>query len=230
MEMENVANLNRLPFELAYLALLTRYNLKPLSRWEAALEPWEVHILDDLGLEIAHLNRRTVLGRRLPRVVFSTSTNYIDAYVKRFDGKRLAHSPEVTRLEGFLFGYPSCCVEQFIHAPYVSNGLAPEDQRILFHWACPNCHSTRSLLRDYRSLYHDCAALFGGTVPENLLLHNFPGSGNGRAGTKRRRVYPWAASVAAVTLLPVIISAFSPDPHSPPLMIPMETESRTSKR
>lgn len=211
--MKNVANINRLPFELAYLALLTRYNLKPLSRWEAALEPWEVKILDDLGLEIARLNRRTVFGRKLPRVVFSTHTHYIDAYIKRFDGRRLTHSPGVTRLEGFFLGYPSCCVEQFIHAPYISNGLAAEDQRILFHWACPDCHSTRSLLRDYRSLYRDCAVLFGGNVPENLLARTFPGSGDGKAELKLRRVYPWAASVAAVALLPVIIGAFSPDPH-----------------
>ncbi len=211
--MKNAADLNRLPFELAYLALLTRYNLKPLSRWEATLEPREMGILGDLGLEIAHLNRRTLFGRKLPRIVFSTSTRYIDAYVKRFDGKRLTHSPGATRLEGFFFGYPSCCVEQFISAPYISNGLAAEDQRILFHWACPDCHSTRSLLRDYRSLYRDCADLFGGNVPENFLVRSPSGPGDGRTGAKHHRVYPWAASVAAAVLFPVIVGAFNPDPH-----------------
>jgi hypothetical protein len=49
--------LDRLPFELAYLALLTSYRIKPLSRWESPLGPREIEILSGLGLDVAEIDR-----------------------------------------------------------------------------------------------------------------------------------------------------------------------------
>jgi hypothetical protein len=91
----------------------------------------------------------------------------VDFYCKRFEGTPLTQSPEVIALEGRLFGYPSCCVDTFIHHPYAANGFDARDQEILFHWACPRCTPTAILLREYRRAHADCLRLFpiGKAVP-----------------------------------------------------------------
>jgi len=208
--MDRFKELGQLPFELAYLALLTRSQLKPLSRWEASLSPRQIDVLGGLGLDVAPINRHTLLGRPAPRVVFSTRPFYTGAYRRRFDGKRLKSSPEVTRMEGWFFGYPSCCVDQYIRKPYVPNGFRRDDQRILFHWACPGCESTESLLREYRLVFRDCVRIFGGATGEEAVAQRFPGL---RSGGKRSGVLPWAASLTALALIPGLSGALDVDPH-----------------
>jgi hypothetical protein len=191
-------SLGRLPFELAYLALLTSYRIKPLSRWEKPLSPETIEILDSLGLEVAGIDRHALFGRRLPRTVFSAHPRYVGAYRKRFAGKRLRPSPRVTKLEGWFFGYPSCCVRQFIEKPYSPNGLRREDQSILFHWACPDCASTASLLGEYRRVYAECVRIVGEEPAGTLLPRRSPLPANRSAF---RRTLPWAASIATLSLL-----------------------------
>ena len=82
--------------------------------------------------------------------------------MQRYDGTLIDKSTETKRLEGFLFGFPPCCVESFTHFGYRPNGLAPEDQELLFHWACPHCRVTPLLLPSYRRVHQDCADIFGG--------------------------------------------------------------------
>jgi hypothetical protein len=190
--------LSRLPFELAYLALLTSYRIKPLSRWEMPLSPESIETLDSLGLEVAGIERYTVFGRRLRRAVLSTRPRYIAAYRKRFAGKRLRSSPRVIRLEGWFFGYPSCCVRHFIEKPYESNGLRSEDQSILFHWACPDCASTTSLLGEYRRIYEECVRIVGQGPSVSLLPGRSPLS---PSHSVFQKAIPWAASIAALSLL-----------------------------
>ena len=209
--------LGTLPFELVYLALLTRSRVKPLSRWEVGLTSAQIDALEAYGLEVLPIERSTLLGKRLPRVVFSTSRRRLDVYKKRFDGTRLAHSPEITRIEGRFFGYPSCCIEQFIEKPYVPNGLSHEDQRILFHWACPGCGATGDLLPDYRSIFRECIETFGLSAGDDPFGKRFPVSGPHGRTRLVRRVMPWAASIAAVTLLPGLSGALQGDPHRLPV-------------
>ena len=61
----------------------------------------------------------------------------LDLYVSRFNRKRLSSSPGETRFKGFMFGYPSCCVEEFVRRPYSTNDIAAADQRILFTGPVP---------------------------------------------------------------------------------------------
>ncbi len=157
----SVPRLTRLDFQLAYLVLLTRHGLKPLSRWEGRLSQEQHDIIRSGGLALDTASRRSRIGRKVVETVFARISGYTDLYRKRFDGTRLKETPDMVRLEGRLFGYPSCCVETFIRHPYAPNGLDPSDQEILFHWACPGCQTTPRLMREYRRVYTECRQLFG---------------------------------------------------------------------
>jgi hypothetical protein len=209
-------SVRNLPFELGFLALLTARGVKPLSRWEDSLSSPEIDALSALGLEIAAVNRYTVFGRRVGAVVFSKYGRYVEAFRDRFDGRWLSHSGRAKRLEGWFFGYPSCCVEAFIAKPYAANGLPPDDQRILFHWACPDCSSTQSLLREYRRIYRECVSVHGYSV---AVAHETGGRRSGKRCVARwltRRALPWAASIAALMFVPGIPGASDSDPHRLP--------------
>jgi hypothetical protein len=204
--MDRIDSLRRLPFELAYLALLTAYRIKPLSRWESALDPRGIDVLAGLGLEIAEIDRRTLFGRRLRNVVFSMSPPRVREYRRRFDGLRLRGSGVETRLEGWFFGYPSCCVDRFVRTPYAENGLLEKDRRILFHWACPDCAGTESLLRECRRVHAECVRIMGGEPGRAAPACVREARSSGAA-------MPWAASIAALALLCSLQGAAANDPH-----------------
>ncbi len=155
------SSLTRLDFELAYLVLLTRYGLKPLSRWEGALDRRQQRIIRHCGLTLSEVERRTRLGSKRMEIVFAASPRHVAFYRDRFGGTRLRLTPDVIRTEGHLFGYPSCCVEAFTRAPYTANHLSRADQGLLFHWACRDCRTTPGLLREYRWVHAECRRLFG---------------------------------------------------------------------
>ena len=153
-------HLKKLDFELAYLALLTQAEVKPLSRWEKSLIRRETKILKRLGLKTAVVQRTVRSGKSIEEIVFSTSEDNIDEYLTHFDQTPINRSPQTRRIEGALFGYPSCCVEHFIEKGYAPNDLLPEAQRILFHWACTGCSVTPLLLPRYWEVYQHCRELF----------------------------------------------------------------------
>jgi len=142
-----------IPFELAYLALLTRSGLKPLSRWEASFSPQIIRTLEKLGLFTRTVPRRLQNGQILYELIFSTDLDCLDLYSRCFADKPIQHTIEETRLLGRFFGYPSCCVEHFAIHGYTANDLDPADQALLFHWACPHCRLTPLLLPSYRKIY-----------------------------------------------------------------------------
>jgi hypothetical protein len=145
----------KMEFELFYLAELTRQKIKPLSRWEKPLTGSQKKWLIKTGLTADTIARKTWNGGRIPETIFSKSNRYIEHYRRKFDGTFLDKSSDAIKEEGFLFGYPSCCVAQFIRQPYVKNGFSQETQQYLFHWACPGCRSTPELLPYYEQTYRE---------------------------------------------------------------------------
>jgi len=148
-----VRELKKIDIQLACLALLTRQGVKPLSRWEKPLDDHGLRFLQQMGLLARQIRRTVKTGKVVSETIFSVSAGYIELYKERFGGTPIDKSAATVRFEGFLFGYPSCCVEQFIRNPYARNNLNPEVQKILFHWACRDCKVTPALLPGYRRVY-----------------------------------------------------------------------------
>jgi hypothetical protein len=145
--------------QLAYLALLTQRQIKPLSRWEKPLEPKQIALLENMRLRTARVKRTVETAQEITETIFSTSQDLIELYRTKFENKPVDKSPATARFEGFLFGYPPCCVEQYISHPYARNDLPAEQQKILFHWACKNCPVTSSLLPVYVEVYEQIKKL-----------------------------------------------------------------------
>ena len=156
-DLQNIQNdllaLKKNDFELSFLALLTSKGLKPLSRWEKPLADNELVSLQQIGLLAKKITRTVKTGKEVFETVFSLSPAYIKLYQQRFEDTPIDKSPETQRFEGFLFGYPPCCIERYISKPYAANNLEEKDQKILFHWACKDCKVTPLLLDSYRSFY-----------------------------------------------------------------------------
>jgi hypothetical protein len=131
----HAAALKHIDFELAYLAILTREGIKPLSRWEKSLNDREIELLQAMDLQVKRIPRIVKTGNQVTEIIFSRFTNYIELYANRFENKPIEKDSETQRFEGFLFGYPPCCIEQYILKPYAKNNLNEKDQKILFHWA-----------------------------------------------------------------------------------------------
>lgn len=151
---EHIKALKAIDIELAYLALLTREGLKPLSRWEKPLDDHGLGLLQGIGLLTKQIRRTVKTGKDVFETIFSVSAGYIRLYDKRFGGKPVDKSAEVQRFEGFLFGFPPCCVDEYIQHPYAKNNLNPEDQKILFHWACKDCKITPLIFPSYKNIYN----------------------------------------------------------------------------
>lgn len=154
--------LRNIEFELLYLGLLTKEQVKPLSRWEGEFRRTEIKALKSLGLKTKRVQRHLASGRMSEELVFSEDAEMISAYANAFAKKPIDHSRQTALLEGSLFGYPECCVNSFATHGYVPNGLSKEDQKILFHWACSDCKVTPTLLPRYRNIYEEARRLRSG--------------------------------------------------------------------
>jgi hypothetical protein len=145
--------LKEIDFELAYLALLTCEGFKPLSRWEKPLDDDGLEILQQMGLLTKQILRSVKTGKEVIETIFSRSPAYIQLYEQRFGNRPIDKSAQTQRFEGFLFGYPPCCINDYIHQPYAPNNLTDQEQKILFHWACRDCKITPVLLCAYKSVH-----------------------------------------------------------------------------
>lgn len=200
--------LRQLDFDLVYLALLTQRGIKPLSRWEATSDSTAEQSLRELGLRYRQITRSALNGKTVDELVFSKSQTLIDEYASWFDEKPLRQSRNAARTEGLLFGYPSCCVESFLTRGYVRNQLRKSDQRILFHWACPDCRVSPALVSAYREIYRECRRIRG---PWPLDLRVGP-----YAELVQQRVMEvgsWAAALMAVGAIAVALPGVA---HSGP--------------
>jgi hypothetical protein len=148
-----VRALKEIDFELAYLAVLTREGLKPLSRWEKKLSKKNLELLQQTGLLTKQVRRKVKRGKDVIETIFSRAPVYIQLYEQAFGNTPIDKSVRTQLFEGFLFGYPSCCISQYIRKPYAPNNLSKQQQKILFHWACRDCKITPSLLPAYKSIH-----------------------------------------------------------------------------
>jgi hypothetical protein len=140
-------------FELAYLALLTREGLKPLSRWEKALGelPWS--ILGKMGLHVERIQRKLRSGKVFDETVFAGAAAHVEIYAEHFRNRPVDKSAETVRIEGYLFGYPPCCIAQYIKQPYAPHEFPTQQRDILFHWSCKGCLITPSLIPHYERIH-----------------------------------------------------------------------------
>jgi len=148
-----LAALKNIDFELAYLALLTCEGLKPLSRWEKPLDNGGLGLLRRMGLLTRQVRRTVRTGQTVIETIFSRTPAYIQLYERCFSETPIDKSARTQRIEGFLFGYPACCIEQYIRKPYAPNNLTDEEQKVLFHWACRGCKIAPLLVHSYASVY-----------------------------------------------------------------------------
>ena len=145
--------LKKIDFELAYLVALTCKGLKPLSRWEKKLSKKNLELLQRTGLLTSQIRRTVKTGKEVVETIFSRAPVYIQLYEQAFENTPIDKSSRTQLFEGFLFGYPSCCVNHYIHKPYAPNNLTDQQQKILFHWACRDCKVTPLLLPAYKNIY-----------------------------------------------------------------------------
>ena len=163
--------LKKLGFDIGYLALLTKEQVKPLSRWESTFSRRQVKALQQLGLKTDTITRKLANGGAITELIFSKSSRYLDFYTRRFHQTPLKKDQQTVMTEGFLFGYPNCCVKNFAQNGYAENEFVGRGQEILFHWACPGCRVTPSLLPYYRDTHQECRQLLAAqrqSVPQML--------------------------------------------------------------
>ncbi len=145
--------LKAVDFDLAYLALLTREGIKPLSRWEKAVDDRVLDALKAMGLCIERIRRKVRSGKTFDETIFSRSAAHLAIYGEHFRNRPVDKSAETVRIEGFLFGYPPCCISQYVKQAYAPNEFPMQPQSILFHLNCKGCVITPSLIGHYERVH-----------------------------------------------------------------------------
>jgi hypothetical protein len=168
--------LKKLGFDISYLALLTKDRIKPLSRWEGKFSSRQVKALRRLGLKTNTVDRKLLNGGTKPELIFSTSSRYLDLYSRKYYRTAIKKDQQTVTTEGFLFGYPGCCVRNFARNGYTHNEFMGRGQAILFHWVCPGCRVTPELLPYYQRIHTDCCSLLESrrTSATDLLKASLP--------------------------------------------------------
>ncbi|MCK4330584.1 T9SS type A sorting domain-containing protein [candidate division WOR-3 bacterium] len=164
--------LSKLDFQLAYLALLTKQQVKPLSRWEKGIpiNSRDSNILKRYGLKVENVERKLLNGKYTFETIFGTKSRYLDSYLKSFENKPIATKKSDRVKQGFLFGYPYCCVKNFVENGYTKNPYIGREQKLLFHWICPDCRNTPSLIPYYQKIHNECEYIF--TEASSTHLNN----------------------------------------------------------
>jgi len=154
-----IRDLKAVDFELAYLALLTREGIKPLSRWEKPTDDRTLLALRGMGLYTERIRRKVRLGKAFDETIFSRTCMHLEIYAAHFRDRPVDKSAETVRVEGFLFGYPPCCVSHYVRRPYAPHEFPMQQQAILFHWTCRGCVITPSLIPYYERIHRILQAL-----------------------------------------------------------------------
>lgn len=149
---DHIRALKAIDFELAYLAWLTHQGLKPVSRWERPLNEAGLDALRHLGLQPRQIPRTVRMGKAFDETIFGLTRGYLDIYAGHFANRPVDKSAETVRIEGYLFGYPPCCIAQYVKHHYAPNEFPTDKQQTLFHWACKGCQITPLLMPAYEEI------------------------------------------------------------------------------
>ena len=146
-----------------YLGNLVISGLKPLARIEYPITKKLLSYFIGNELIIDRIKQFAANGKKVEIILISKNQEKIDEAKAIFGGKPLRHDAETFRNWGSLLGYPRCCVEFFAdentrHSP---NNIFPEDQSIIYHWACPGCIKTKKLIPDYRKIWEKTQSQIG---------------------------------------------------------------------
>lgn len=145
--------LKDIDFELAYLALLTREGLKPLSSWVKPLDEPGRAALTQMGLHVERVHRKLRSGKAFDETIFGMVAAHLDIYTRHFRNRPVDKSAETVRIEGYLFGYPPCCIAQYIRQAYAPREFPMHQQEILLHWSCKGCVITPTLIPHYERIH-----------------------------------------------------------------------------
>ncbi|MCK4338907.1 MAG: T9SS type A sorting domain-containing protein [Candidatus Cloacimonetes bacterium] len=201
--------ITKLDFQLAYLAMLTKQQIKPLSRWEKRISSQKIGILKKHGLKLETVQRKLLNGKYSYETIFSTKSRYLDIYLKNFYKQPITTKISDREKEGFLFGYPSCCVNNFIENGYTKNPFIGKEQEILFHWVCPDCRITPSLIPYYQKIHNECQQIFSES-DVRLFPHHMAGFG--------KKALPYAAAFLLALGTPLLADDhWLPVPDDPDL-------------
>ena len=151
--------LRAVDFDLAYLALLTREGIKPLSRWEKPIDDRPLTILRQMDLHAERIRRKVRSGKVFDETIFGRTAMHLEIYAEHFRDRPVDKSAETVRVEGFLFGYPPCCVSHYVRQPYAPHEFPVHQQEILFHWSCRGCEITPSLIPHYERIHRIVCAV-----------------------------------------------------------------------
>ncbi|MCF7741169.1 MAG: hypothetical protein K9N00_05180, partial [Candidatus Marinimicrobia bacterium] len=143
----------KLEKEFIYLAHLTEKKVKPLSRWEMDFYSQNIESLHNLGLKTQVVNRYLQNGSKTKELIFSRNNKYLKIYAGHFNNQPITNNYQEKFIEGQLFGYPECCIDNFLENGYSENGFEDQGQELLFYWACPGCKITPDLIPLYREIY-----------------------------------------------------------------------------
>jgi hypothetical protein len=132
---------------------LTREGVKPVSRWEKQLDESGIKALRQIGLRTRQVRRTVRTGKAFTETIFGLAPAYLEVYAQHFEGRPVDKSAETVRIEGFLFGYPPCCVAQYIKRAYAPNEFPTHKREILFHWTCKGCILTPLLIDQYERIH-----------------------------------------------------------------------------
>ena len=154
-------NSNDLELDALYLGILTARKVKPLSRLEYPVKLCIIDAIKKMGLIFEPVTRLARNGNHVKHWIMGKDRSLFDQYQVDFDGKLLEGNKEqLIRSEASYFGYPVCCAENYINSPYAPNKLMINDQRLLFHYACPDCEETPRLIPLYKAALEEAEELF----------------------------------------------------------------------
>jgi hypothetical protein len=144
--------LDQLEIDAICLGILTANGIKPLSRLEYRVRPSIMAIVQRLEVILVPITRIAGNRRIVTHLIMGKDLSLIEQYRREFEGTPLSGEiAPVVRSEARYFGYPTCCAEAYIKVAYALNDLKPDEQSLLFHYACPGCQETPRLVPLYKS-------------------------------------------------------------------------------
>jgi len=118
---EYLRSLKEIDFELAYLAMLTREGIKPLSRWEKPLADEGLELLQRVGLLTKQVRRTVKTGKEFIETIFSRTPAYLRLYEQTFGNTPDRQIPPNSAVRGLPLRLPA-----LLRKPLYTQALRPK--------------------------------------------------------------------------------------------------------